>query len=188
MSARTLSVAPSLANISVDPAPGVLTNCAINVTSSVPFGAGGVEYYRYEFDQSPTRVWNGTEPAWSGGPLQVSATSAGSNWYLHLKGYNASGVANGTLDIGPFNFSPTLRPKDLADGTALKFCGKVVSAAYSGAFYIVEIDRVSGIKVLSTTPVQIGDVVDVAGTVMTSGGERYVQATGVTLNQSLPGD
>jgi N-acetylmuramoyl-L-alanine amidase len=181
-SARTLSIPPTTSNISVSPAPQVLTNCPIRVTSSTPFGAGGVEYYRYEFDQSPTRVWTGTEPMWTGGDLEVSATNGGSNWYLHLKGYNASGVANGTLDLGPFYYSPDLRPKELADGTSLKFCGKVVSAAYSGAFYVVEIDRVSGIKVVSGTAVQIGDTVDVTGTMQTAGGERYIQATSVAVH------
>lgn len=179
-SARTLSVPPA-GNIVSDPATRVLTNCAFTFSSTVPFGPGGVEYYRYEFDQNPTHVWTGNEPKWTGGSLQVSATSSGNNWYLHVRGYNASDVPNGSADIGPFYFAADLRPKALADGTALKFCGKVVSAAYSGSFYIVEIDRVSGIKVVSTTPVQIGDVVDVAGTVRTTNGERYIQATSVTV-------
>lgn len=179
--ARTLSVPPSLSNITADPAPGILTNCPFAFSSSTPFGAGGVAYYRYEFDQSPTHVWNGTEPVWNGGTLQASATSSGSNWYLHLRGYNAADVANGVLDVGPFSFSAELRPKELTDGTELKFCGKVVSATYSDAFYIVEVDRVSGIKVLSTAAVQVGDVVDVAGTLLTSGGERYIQSTSVVV-------
>ena len=32
-----------------------------------------------------------------------TATSTG-GWYLHLRGFNSANVANGTLDLGPFNF------------------------------------------------------------------------------------
>lgn len=98
----TLSVAPTASNIVASPAKQVWTNGAITFTSTVPFGPGGVQYYRYQFDQSPTYTWTGDEPAWNSGDLQVSGSSSGNNWYLHLKGFNSEGVANGTLDLGPF--------------------------------------------------------------------------------------
>jgi hypothetical protein len=87
----------------------------------VPFGPGGVQYYRYEFDRSQTHTWDGTEPAWSGGTLQVSGDAPGNDYYLHLKGFNSVDVPNGTLDLGPFYFSPTpptgLRVYDSGDYT-----------------------------------------------------------------------
>ncbi len=125
--ATTLSVPPSASTILASPAKQTWTNGAFTFTSTVPFGPGGVEYYRYQFDQSPTYTWTGDEPAWTGGELQVSGTETGNNWYLHLKGYNSEGVPNGTLDLGPFYFdatpptigSVTLTPRMVAVGDML---------------------------------------------------------------------
>jgi len=177
----TPSVAPTTSNISADPAPQTWTSGQFRFTSLVPFGPGGVQYYRYVFDQNPTHIWTGTENVWNSGTLAVSAQANGTNWFLHLCGYNACDSPNGTLDLGPFYFNSSLKAKELADGAALKLSGKVVSAAYSGAFYVIELDRVSGIKVVSTTPVQIGDIVNVTGTIQTADGERYIQATNVEV-------
>lgn len=178
----TLSVPPSGSTIAADPAPSIWTSGALKFTSLAAFGVGGVQYYRYELDQSPIHSWTGTEQVWSGGALELTPTDDGNNWYLHLRGYNACDVANGSYDIGPLYFDSELKAKHLADGAALKLSGKVVSAAYSGAFYIVELDRVSGMKVVSATAVQIGDSVDVTGTMQTAGGERYIQAASVTVH------
>lgn len=103
-SATTLSTAPSTSNMSVTPAKQVWTKVAFTVSTTIPFGPGGVEYFRYQFDQSPAYAWAGDEPAWNGGALEVSGTETGTNWYLHLKGFNSVGVANGTLDLGPFYY------------------------------------------------------------------------------------
>ncbi len=179
--ACTLSTPPTGFTVYANPAPNVWTTGALQFTSLVPFGPGGVQYYRYALDQSPTHTWTGAESVWNSGILEVTPASNGADWYVHLRGYNACDVANGSLDLGPFRFNADLRVREVADGTLLKLSGKVVSAAYLGAFYVVEIDRVSGIKVLWTTPVQIGDIVDVIGTMQTADGERYLQASSVTV-------
>lgn len=103
-SATTLSTPPTAGSISASPPTATWTNGAFSFTSTVPFGAGGVDHYRYHFDQSPTHSWDGTEPAWTGGTLMVSAATTGANWYLHVRGFNSAGVANGTLDLGPFYY------------------------------------------------------------------------------------
>jgi len=102
-SAVTLSVPPSAENVTSNPAVGAWTNGTVSFTSLSPFGPGGVQYYRYAFDQSPTHVWTGSESVWDAGVLQAVANANGS-WYLHLQGFNSANVANGTLDVGPFYF------------------------------------------------------------------------------------
>lgn len=61
------------------------------------FGAGTVEYYRYAWDQSPTHAWTGSEAEWSEWENVTTPTAPG-KWYLHVRGYNGEGVANGTYD------------------------------------------------------------------------------------------
>jgi len=74
---------------------------------------------------------------------------------------------------GPRSTSPAMtvsQMKMLADGSAAQALGKVVTAAFSGYFYIEEADRSSGIKVLGTA--KAGDVVEILGSVQTQDGEK----------------
>jgi len=86
------------------------TNSAmLTFTNNAGFGAGGVEYYRYVFDQNPTHTWTDTETQWNSGTKQLTMTNEGS-WYLHIKAYNAEDIAaasGATLDLGPFNYDTT---------------------------------------------------------------------------------
>lgn len=107
VSAVTLSVPPSTSNIQASPGVGAWSSGSFTFTSLTPFGPGGVQYYRYAFDQSSTHTWTDSEPAWNGGTLQVSAPASGNGWYMHLKGFNSADVPNGTLDLGPFNVDTT---------------------------------------------------------------------------------
>lgn len=64
--------------------------------------------------------------------------------------------------------------KAFADGATMSLKGVVVTAAFNGYFYVEDTDRRSGIRVISTTPVHEGDVVDVTGTLATVDGERRI--------------
>lgn len=66
--------------------------------------------------------------------------------------------------------------KHLPLGTLVALRGKVVTGAFSGFFYMQEPDRSSGIKVVSTVPVNVGDIVDAVGVVSVSDGERQISA------------
>ena len=66
--------------------------------------------------------------------------------------------------------------KHLPPGTLVALRGKVVTGVFSGFFYMQEPDRSSGIKVVSTVPVNVGDIVDVVGVVSVSDGERQISA------------
>ena len=62
----------------------------------------------------------------------------------------------------------------MADGAFRSLNGKIVTFAGDGFFYIEEPDRASGIKVISSQPVAVGDIVDIGGTISGAGGERYM--------------
>ncbi len=65
--------------------------------------------------------------------------------------------------------------KDRTDGQTIDIIGKAVSAVFSGAFYIEEDDRSSGIKIDSSEKVAVGDRVRVVGKLATVAGERVIQ-------------
>jgi predicted CxxxxCH...CXXCH cytochrome family protein len=75
-------------------------------TNSAGFGNGGVQYYRYAWDQSSTHTFTDTEPQWSSANLARSATADGS-WYLHVKSFNGDDIPNGTKDYGPYYYDAT---------------------------------------------------------------------------------
>lgn len=95
-STYTLSVAPTAGSVTPDDSSPCL-NTAVTWTAVGGFGAGKIQYYRYAWDQTATHTWTDTETQWSGGTISTTPTVAGT-WYLHVKGYNGSGVGNGTYD------------------------------------------------------------------------------------------
>lgn len=70
--------------------------------------------------------------------------------------------------------------KTLADGTQVTIHNLIVTAPFTGCFYAQDADHVSGIKVISTTAVSVGDTVNVTGTLATESGERCLTTTTVT--------
>jgi len=113
----TLSAAPVAGTVT---APAVTYGDNVTWTAN-GFGPGKVAYYRYVFDQSPTKTsWNNTETQWSSGTLGVTPTAAGT-WYLHIKGYNGADVGNGYYD-----YAVTVNKK------ALTVTAAVTSKVYDG--------------------------------------------------------
>lgn len=92
--ASTLSVPPAAGSV----VPDASTVCAgepVTWTAVNGFGAGKVQYYKYAWDQSPTHTFGGSEANWSSDTITTTPTVAGT-WYLHVQGYNALNVANGS--------------------------------------------------------------------------------------------
>ncbi|MCC6485601.1 MAG: PQQ-like beta-propeller repeat protein [Armatimonadetes bacterium] len=71
--------------------------------------------------------------------------------------------------------------RTLPDSTAVTLPGKPVTYAGSGFFYIQDWDGIAGIRVVSNEPVDVGDVVNVSGTLGQSGQERAVLSTSVLV-------
>ncbi|MEW6419221.1 MAG: LamG-like jellyroll fold domain-containing protein [Nitrospirota bacterium] len=100
----TLSVTP---NVTADKSTSTWYGTAnVVFTNAAGFGAGGVQYYRYAWDQNATYIFNDTETQWTTGTLTKTATATGS-WYLHVKSYDGDNVANGTADYGPYYYDGT---------------------------------------------------------------------------------
>ncbi len=142
MSKCTLSIPPSISTVICDkPTSASQSNPDFTFTAVGGFGAGKVQYYKHQWDQSATHTWAGSEYLWDGGgvvqTLNLTASSAGS-WYLHLKGYNSEGIENGTLDLGPFNYdgtdsTPPNPPTAVTDEGAYTPSTSELSANWSGA-------------------------------------------------------
>jgi hypothetical protein len=62
------------------------------------------------------------------------------------------------------------------DGNQVALANKLVSKAYAGYFYIQDVDRAGGIKVVSDHPVTPGDVIGIIGTVLTVDDEKVLSA------------
>lgn len=113
----TLSVPPTTSTVTCDkPVSTPQTTPIFTFTAVGGFGAGTVSSYKYVWDQSATHTWTGSEATWNTGTLVCTATVNG-NWYLHVRGYNSAGAANGSLDMGPYVYNGIV-PDIIIDNTA----------------------------------------------------------------------
>jgi len=117
MSKYTLPLPPS---VSCDKSTGTWLSGTLTCINLSGFGANGVAYYRYEWNQQPTKTWSGSETQWLSGSLSKSDFFTG-NYYLHVKSYNGDNLAlAGYQTYGPFwydknaptvtGFSPSSAP------------------------------------------------------------------------------
>ncbi|MFZ5516843.1 MAG: choice-of-anchor D domain-containing protein [Candidatus Zhuqueibacterota bacterium] len=102
----TLSVAPTTSTVTCDKS-GTISTTTLTFYAVGGFGAGKVEYYRYALSDSATHTWTDSETKWSTGNLMLGIPTANTNYYLHVKGFNAEDVANGTLALGPYQWDGT---------------------------------------------------------------------------------
>lgn len=66
--------------------------------------------------------------------------------------------------------------KSLPNGTAVHLHGRVVTTAFTGYFYIEDIDRTSGMRVNDTSAfVSQGDIVEISGVIGTQSGQKIIQ-------------
>ncbi len=72
--------------------------------------------------------------------------------------------------------------KSLSDDTKVTLANLIVTGAFNGCFYAQDSKRISGIKVISTTAVSEGDIVDITGTLATQNGERCIISAVVAKN------
>lgn len=188
----TLSVAPGASSVTCDkPVNTWQTAPTFTFTATGGFGAGKVQYYRYAWTQSSVYTWSGTESQWSSGTLAQTATNSGS-WYLHVKGYNGDGIANGTYTYGPYKYDGNVvgtiaQAKGMGNGSQVSLMNKVVSGNFGNFFYICEpgADQISGLRVNAPSPPE-GNLVYVSGTLYTIGGERVLTSATVEAS-SGPG-
>lgn len=121
---------------------------------------------------------------WTSAGSQTSVTRSdlslidGSSYYFSVKAKNRSGVwsAVGVSDGIMVLTSGIRGAKMLTNGSSVSMTGVVVSAVFSGYYYVQETNRSCGIMVIgSTQSVSVGTQLDLTGHVGTStDGERYV--------------
>lgn len=67
------------------------------------------------------------------------------------------------------------------DGTLVEMANPVVVGVFDGFFYVEDADRTSGIKIVGSQSVSVGDVVTVKGELGTADNERYITADSVQV-------
>jgi len=134
VSVRTLAVAP---NVVADRSPGVWlgpTTNTITFSNNVAWGPGGVQYYRYTWDNAPNHTWSGGETQWSSG-IMVKSPASTNDWYLHLQSFNGDDVSSGTIDMGPYRVDlspPTPNPATVGTAATMTSIDFTVAGATDG--------------------------------------------------------
>lgn len=127
------------------------------------------------------------------GTYDVTASKSGYGQQTQT-GRTVYGGATTTVSFTLTPITPIGTAKTLADGVSTLVSGIVTAKFPVGGtqnrIYIEETNRTNGIGIATTTPVSLGDEVQVVGTTATSDGERILNATSVTVVRSgiiLPG-
>ncbi|MCC6484420.1 MAG: DUF1080 domain-containing protein [Armatimonadetes bacterium] len=141
-----------------------------------------------------TRGWTSV----TGNTLTATNLSlnAGARYYVSVRFkdtfglWSSAGTGGGTTVLPPKGQpSPVAAAKMKADGQPIEPFIGIISAgtdALGTVLYVQDLDRASGIRVATTTPMTAGTVVNVAGKVSSVGPERTILPTGITVLGSLP--
>jgi hypothetical protein len=99
-----------------------------------------------------------------------------------------SATASVQVNVSNGGTSPPIGSlKNLEDGSTARLSGGIVVAGtdlVDGGFYVESPDRSSGIRVITDRTVSAGDIVSVAGSVVTVGTEKAVQAYDLLITSS----
>jgi uncharacterized protein YdeI (BOF family) len=165
------------------PAVGALVTGPVTVTADATDASG---IHNVEFYVDGQLLWTDTAA-----PYSFTCNPAGLAIGVHTITARATDASSNRLKsvsppvavyYGPDGSSPTIGEARLnPNGTAVILSGKVVTAVFSGAFYVAEGDRSSAIKVNSGAIVAVGDRVNIAGTLSTLNGERDISSASVTV-------
>ena len=185
VSKYTLSTPPTSGIIICNKPAGGWSDTASFVLGNNGFGAGKVASYRYVWDGSPTHTWTGAETSWTTMNKVLMADTTTHPFYFHVKGYNGDGVANGTLDLGPYNYGIVYATIAAAmnnpDGSGVIISpNKAITAVFGNSFYVEEADRTRGIRVDATTALAVGKKVKVGGRLSGSLAERSLIDAAIT--------
>ncbi len=172
----TLSDPPTGANITCDRDTSTwYTSGGFRFTAVGGFGTGTVAKYKYAWDANPSYTFTESESEWASGILLVSPSTSG-GYFLHLKGYNSAGVANGTANLGPYHYetTPPTQPVVTDDGNYTS------SLSTLQASWVTS-DPESGVakseyRIVDQNSIVIRDWTDVGAAV-------NVNATGLSLTQ-----
>ncbi|HPP73663.1 MAG TPA: hypothetical protein PLU88_00875 [Armatimonadota bacterium] len=141
-------------------------------------------------------------PAFSGVTEIVSLSSSGEQGnsgshnpslsadgrYVAFESYATNLVpddTNGWEDIFVRDRGVPAQPKELENDVPVTVANYAVTGAFPGFFYIENIDRSSGLRVISSAEVEVGKGVLVTGVMTTVSGERAINETSVVTLSEL---
>ncbi len=113
----------------------------------------------------------------------------GNTYYMNVKARNAAGlwsaVGSSNGIVVPPAFASILDAKSVPNGQGMRLSGKVVTAGTASLpdlpgpayFYIQESSGIIGIKVVNSTTIATGSIVDIAGVIEAPDGERQITAS-----------
>ena len=107
--------------------------------------------------------------------------SSGTLFYSRYHNYANCTSSARLTEQGIQHVDTVAAAKSYPAGTLVALSGKVVTGTFPDCFYIEELDRSSGIKVVSGVIVEVDDIVDVTGVVGISDGERQINAGNVAV-------
>lgn len=158
----------------------------------------GIVEYQYAIASSPTDPGSGYLLDWKSAGTAEQVTETALNlqpwttyfWYVKAQNnfglWSAVGVSDGiTVVPSPISVG---QAKMLANGTSVYISDAVVTAGTGqvpGRIYIADPNRSSGIAILNTGMVAIGDVVDIIGSMGTTvDGERFIDQKQLSITSS----
>lgn len=97
--------------------------------------------------------------------------------YSRLYNYSDCACAVALQDQSAQHVDTIAQAKSQHAGTLVALSDKVVTGVFSGCFYIEDIDRTSGIKVVSDATITRDTLVNVTGPIAISDGERQINCT-----------
>jgi chitodextrinase len=170
-------------------APGAPSNAAATVqtprqvkvtwtASTDNVGVTGYKVYR-----NGSQVGTSATTSYTDTGLQQNST-----YTYTLSAYDAA--ANNSAPSSPPVMVTTMtaididEAKTLTDTSSVGMVSKIVTAIYSGCFYVEEVDKYSGIKIVPLEmpgELAVGGVVDVGGIAQTANGQRYIANAVVTI-------
>lgn len=168
VSKYTLSQPPTGSIITCNIAAGSWSPSSSFLLQNLGFGVGKVGSYKVAWDSSATHMWTGTEIAWTTTSKTCTADTTTQPYYFHAKGFNGDGVANGTLDLGPYNygmaFDTIAAAMNNPDATGVIVSTyEPITAVFGNSFYVEEADRTRGLKIDATTALAIGKKAKIGG-------------------------
>ncbi|MCX6344206.1 MAG: hypothetical protein NT018_03935 [Armatimonadetes bacterium] len=109
-------------------------------------------------------------------PFLFMSGGFGALFFVDYVNYSNSVMCTTLEDRGIQEVASIAAAKELAAGSLIVLSDKVVSAVFPGYFYMQELNRASGIKVVSSAGTAVGNLEDVIGTVSIVDGERQINA------------
>lgn len=171
-----------------------LSTTTLELSWSASDPESGVAAYRYAIGTEPGRA---DVREWTDAGLITYMTidglslQPGHTYYVSARAINGAGLTSPPMSSSgvavPIGVSSVVAAKGLGEGDPIRFTSASATGCFGGKFYIQDSNRISGIRVESSTIVQPNQTVEVFGRLGTVDGcERAIVDTRVTAGSMGP--